>query len=375
LLKTFKYRLYPNSKTKKVLEVQLRECRYVYNTYLHTRKISYEQTGKSPNYYDFANQLKFWKREIPELKQVHSQVLQDVLKRVDLAYQSFFRRVRIGSNPGYPRFKNKYRYNSITYPQYGNGCYLEDKILHLSKIGTIKVVLHKPISGKIKSLIVKRDSLNKWYVSFSVETLPNILKQNNNAVGIDVGLKSFAVFDTGEKIENPKFLKQKEDKLSKLQSRRDKTPENSKPRKKLSLRIRYLNKKISNQRSDFAHQLSRKIVNQYYIIAVEKLDVQNMMQNGYLAKSIGDAAWTQFRMLLSYKAEEAGRKYVEVDPAYTSQTCSCCSNKKKLELKDRIYSCDNCGLNLDRDHNAAINILAVGLHSLNSFPDSRSPGL
>ena len=375
MIKTYKYRLYPTSKIKKILESQLEECRNIYNALISIKKASYYHTNKSLNYYDFANQLSLWKKEEPELTQLHSQVIQDVLKRVDKAYQNFFRRVKNGETPGYPRFKNKGRYDSLTYPQYGNSCSLDGNVLHLSKIGDVKVVLHRSIEEQIKNLIIKKTSTGKWYVNFFVETTPVVLQPNENAVGIDVGLMSFAKFNSGETIKNPRFLKQDEAKLQRLQSRRDKAPKGSILRKKLSKQIRYLHERIKNKRSDFAHKESRKIVNNYYVIAVEKLNVKNMMEDSYLAKSIGDAAWTQFRNLLSYKAVEAGRRYVEVDPAYTSQTCSNCGNKKKLELKDRIYQCDCCGLKMDRDQNAAINILTVGLHSLNLPTGFGSPRL
>lgn len=364
-MKAYKYKINPTSKTKKILEKQFEDCRYIYNTCIGIKKTTYEQTKQSLSYYYFQKQIPSWKETYPELKEIHSQVLQDVLKRVDKSYQGFFRRIKSGDTPGYPRYKNKNRYDSITYPQYGNGCYLEGNILHLSKIGDIKIVLHRPINGIIKNVTIKRTPTGKWFVTFCVEETPNVLQPNDNAIGIDVGLKSFVKFNNGEEISNPKFFKQEEDKLKKLQSKKDKLPKTSEQRKKLSKKITFLYEKISNKRSDFAHQLSRKIVNKYSVISVEKLDVKNMMEKSYFSKSIGDAAWTQFRNLLSYKAVEAGRNYIEVDPAYTSQTCSSCGNRKKLELKDRVYECDCCGLKMDRDQNAAINILTVGLHSLN----------
>lgn len=374
-MKTYKYKLYPSSKTKKILEKQFEDCRYVYNTCISIRKTTYEQTKQSLNYYYFAKQISSWKQTYPELKEIHSQVFQDVLKRVDKTYQSFFRRIKSGDTPGYPRFKNINRYDSITYPQYGNGCFLDGNVLRLSKIGDVKVVLHRQIKGIIKTVTIKRTPTNKWYATFSVKETPNVLQPNNNAIGIDVGLKSFIKFNNGEYISNPKFFKQEESKLKKLQSKKDKLSKTSSKRKKLSKRITYLHEKISNKRSNFAHQLSRQIVNKYSVISVEKLDVKNMMEKSYFAKSIGDAAWTQFRNLLSYKAVEAGRNYIEVNPAYTSQTCSVCGNRKKLELKDRIYECDCCDLKIDRDQNAAINILTVGLHSLNlNKIGFRSPG-
>ena len=373
--KTLQYRLYPTKSVKRILENQLSECCFIYNFCLSVRKTTYEQTDKSLNYYDFAKQLPDLKEAFPELKQVHSQVLQDVLKRNDKAYQNFFRRIKQGGAPGYPRYKNKDRYDSITYPQYGNGCSVEGSILHFSKTGDIKMVLHREIEGQIKTVTIRRTKTGKWFVSFVVETEPKRLPANGNAIGLDVGLKSFIKFNNNEDVENPKFFKQDEIKLKKLQSRKDKETNGSRLRKTLSKRVTHLHEKIANKRKDFIHKISRKIVNKYEVIALERLNVKKMMEDSYFAKSIGDAAWTQFRMAVSYKAVEAGRKYIEVDPAYTSQTCSGCGTIKKLELKDRVYKCESCGLELDRDHNAAINILTVGMYSLNLTTGFRSPRL
>ena len=357
--KTFQFRIYPNKKQKTTLYQQLDECRWLYNHLLQQRKDNWENNQTSISMYDQHKYITQLKEIKPVLQTVYSQVLQDVATRVDLAFQSFFRRLKYKTDkPGYPRFKSKDRYDSMTFKQ--NGFQLKDKKLKISKVGSIKIVKHREIKGEIKTLTIRKNNLNHWFACFSVEIQePNILPKTNQLIGIDVGLESFATYSDGIKIENPKFLKKSEEKLSKLQSKYSKYKG-----KKTKQKLNKLHIKISNQRKDFCHKLSKNIINEYDIICIEDLNINKMVKNHQLAKSIYDAAWNQFVQFLIYKAEEADREIRQVNPAYTSQDCSSCGYRVAKKLSERTYICPNCGLNIDRDVNASLNILRLGM-SLN----------
>jgi putative transposase len=310
------------------------------------------------------------KAERPALAGVHSQVLQNVAVRIDLAFKAFFRRVKAGEKPGYPRFRGCGRYDSITFPQVPVGCRLDagEKRIRVANVGQLKVLLHRPLEGALKTATISRSSTGKWYICFSCECAEQApLPETAQQVGIDVGLKTFATLSGGQEIVNPRFFRREERALAKAQRRLGKeekgTPERTK-RRKVVARVY---ERIAWRRSDFTHQHSRRIVNQFDLIAVEDLSVNRMTHNHCLAKSIHDAAWSQFASLLSYKAAWAGRRFVAVNPAYTSQDCSGCGHRKAdLTLSDRTYTCPCCGLALDRDLNAARNIMRVGQHALAS---------
>lgn len=344
----------------------LEECRWLFNHFLAERKEAWEKEQRSINYHSQATSLPALKEQRPSLANVHSQVLQNVAVRIDLAFKAFFRRVKAGEKPGYPRFRGKGRYDSFTFPQ--SGFTLDGNILRLSKIGNVKVVLHRPVEGQIKTCTIKRSSTGKWYVMFSCEWEPVPLPENSQAVGIDVGLYSFATLSTGEQIESPKFFRQEEKALAKAQRKLSKTERGTPERKKYRKVVARIHERIAWKRQDFIHQHSRKIVNRFGIIAVEDLNVNRMVHNHCLAKSISDAAWSGFFQLLAYKAAWAGRQFVAVNPAYTSQTCSSCGHRQKMPLSERVFKCPCCGLELDRDHNAAVNILGLGLQSLGINP-------
>lgn len=361
-VKTFKYRLQPTRSQRSKLLQTLELCRWVYNETLATRKNAWEQEKRSLSGYDTIKRLPGWKGQKPELSQVYSQTLQEVCRRVDLAFKAFFRRVQAGEDPGYPRWKSYGRYASFTYPQTGFG--LSEDGLLLSKIGAIKIVLHRPIEGRIKTLHIQRDAVENWYACFSCEVEPRPLPFNELAVGIDVGLKSFATFSNGEQVDNPRFFRKAEDELARVQrklSQAEKgTPERAKRRKAVS----HVHQRIANLRKDFAHKLSRELVNNFGMIAFEKLNTKGMLRNHCLAKSISDAAWHQLVLYTRYKAADAGRECVLVDPRNTSKRCSRCGTLVEKDLSVRVHNCPVCGLSLDRDENAALNILALGLESL-----------
>jgi len=370
--KSFKYRIYPTKSQRSRMERTLDLCRWVYNQTLAYRKNAWEQDNKSVSKFETYNKLPEWKVEKPELTEVHSQVLQNAQERVDLAFKAFFRRVKSGEKPGYPRFKGKGRYDSFTYPQ--SGFKLLSGKLRLSKIGDIKIKLHRPIEGKIKRLTIRRTSTGKWFACFSVE-IDDPLKppwKDGSMVGIDVGLESFATLSNGEKIDNPRFFRSEEKALAKAQKRLSKCEKGSPERRKALKVVQRIHERIANRRYDFAHQISNQLVSKYGLIAFEDLSIKNMLQNHNLAKSISDAAWRMLVTVTSYKAESAGSIVVLVDPRNTSQLCSRCGLKVPKSLSDRVHECPQCGLVMDRDENAAINILRLGLQSL---PKARSPAL
>lgn len=358
--KSIKYRIYPSRSQVQLLNNTLDGCRLYYNHLLSQRKNGWEKDKKNYTCFeqqkinkDFLNKADY---------DIYAQVVQNVAVRIDLAFKAFFRRLKNGEKPGYPRFKSKDRYDSFTYPQ--RGWKIEEKNISLSKFGKIKLIIHKNIEGNIKTCTVKREA-DKWYVIFVYETdRYETYSETNEAVGIDVGLSNFAIFSDETIIPNPRFFIQEEKKIAKLQSRRDKTKN-----KKLNKAIQKRHNKVKNKRKDFCHKLSRKIVNKYSKIFVEDLSINTMKEDmKYLSKSINDASWNLFINNLIYKAEDAGREIKLVNPAYTSQDCSNCSYRVKKKLSERTHNCPNCGLKIDRDLNAAKNILRIGLYSLGENP-------
>jgi putative transposase len=361
--KMFQYRIFPTKKQATKLNETLEECRWLYNHLLEKRKDTYEHTGKSLTLYRQQATFSMLKQERVSLDTVHSQVLQNVAVRVDLAFKAFFRRCKSGENPGYPRFKGKGRYDSFTFPQSGFSITHDNRVC-LSKIGSIKMVYHRPIKGKVKTCTIQRSSTGKWYVCFSAECEPERLPVIPTQVGIDVGLKTFATLSVGTEIENPRFFRKEEKALAKVQRKHSKMAKDTPERRKHRKAVARVHERIGWRRENFTHQESRKIVNSYGVICVEDLTVNRMTHNHCLAKSIADASWSAFFAQLSSKAEEAGRAFVKVNPAYTSQTCSRCGHRQKMPLSERMYHCPCCLLSIDRDLNAALNIRAVGLHSL-----------
>jgi putative transposase len=363
MLKTFKLRIYPTKKQISIMNSTLESCRELYNHLLEQRKIIWKNDKKSISYYSQSKYITEHKKHKEKLKNIHSQILMNVAMKIDLAFKSFFRRVKNKEKPGYPRFRGEGRCNSFTFPQSGF-CIKGDK-LKLSKIGLINIKQTRQLEGKIKTCTVKKSLTNKWYVSIVCE-LENLVKNSKleTKIGIDVGLESFATFSDGTKIDNPRFFRKEEKELSKAQRKLSKTEKKSLERIKRRKIVVRIYERINNKRTNFVHQESRRIVNKYDIICVEDLSINKMVQNKCFSKSISDAAWRGFTDCLSYKAEWAGKKLVKVNPAYTSQTCSACGYRESKKLYNRKHLCKCCGLELHRDHNAAINILTLGLQSL-----------
>jgi putative transposase len=363
---TFQYRLYPTPAQATAMQHALDECRWLYNRLLEERKLAWEKSETSVTLYDQINRMGALKAEHATLTDVHSQVLQNVAVRIDLAFKAFFRRVKAGEKPGFPRFRGAGWYDSFCYP--GSGHKVDGQRVVLSKIGHIKAVIHRPLEGTVKTCCVKRTSTGKWFATFACDVEDSPFSPRDSAIGIDVGLSAFATMSNGLEVANPRFFRVDEKALAKAQRRLSIEEKGTPARRKRRKVVARVHERIANRRKDFAHQESRKIVNAHDTIAVEDLSVNRMVHNHCLAKSISDAAWSMFASCLSYKAANAGRRYVAVNPAYTSQICSRCGHRQKMPLADRIYRCPCCHLELLRDHNAAINILSLGLQALGVNP-------
>lgn len=353
-MKAYKFKLKPNKNFEREATRTLDVCRELYNASIQERRDAYRMNGVSINFALQCAQLPAIKHIRPDLKDVHSQVLQDVLHRSDRAFEAFFRRVKNGQTPGYPRFKGKDRYNSFTYPQAGYK--LEGDKLSLSKIGSVRVRLSRPIQGKVKTCIIAREA-DGWYVVLTVETAPpEPLPKTGETVGIDLGIEAFATLSTGERIENPRHLKDAEGELKTAQRRVSRRHKNSKRRRKA---VRLLAKKhqtIRRRRRDFHHKVANDLVGRFDEIKFEKLNVSGMVRNPQLAKAISDVGWASFISVTAYKAEEAGRRVMRVNASGTSQVCSQCGARVPKTLSERRHECPDCGFVAHRDHNAAIEI-------------------
>jgi putative transposase len=271
--KAYKYRIYLTNGQRRILNTMLEECRWTYNQTLAARRDAHTN-GMKCGLYDTQAFLPIWKAQRPSLKLVHSQVLQNVQLRVDLAFQAFFRRVKASSpQPGYPRWKQFGRYDSITYPQYGNGVRLSGDRLIVSKIGAVPLVLHRPIEGTPKTVTLTRSATGKWYACLSCETQTHPLPATEHITGVDVGLASFATLSNGEQIENPRFYRKDEADLKRVQKRKDaaKNAANWDENRKQKVLLSKIHERIANRRSDFAHKQSRELVNQYQVIVFEDL--------------------------------------------------------------------------------------------------------
>jgi putative transposase len=364
------------------LDRTLTRCRELYNAGLSERKDAYRYARKSVSYYDQQNVLPEIKAEIrQEYQNIAAHVLQDVLRRLDRAFQAFFRRCKHGENPGFPRFQGRNRYDSFTYPD-GAGWKFDGKYLHLSKIGTIKGKLHRELVGKIKTVTIKRE-VDQWYVTFSCEIPePEKRSMSSEDIGIDLGVTHLATLSNGEMIEHPRYYRKAKKTLEKRQQALSRKKRGSHRRDKARRLVAKAHRKIRNQRKDFLDKESKKLVERYQVLVFEDIKSGNLtrrpkpkqdengkyLPNGASAKSglntsILDAGWGTFVSMCSNKAVCAGRTLIKVNSQFTSQMCSRCGQVRKKDLSERWHRCD-CGAELDRDVNAAINILARGQQQL-----------
>ncbi|GCC10768.1 putative transposase [archaeon] len=345
--KSYKYRLYPNKEQRVALEATLDTCRHLYNTSLGSRKLQAElyRLPIEKQWITVKKQSKalpVQKKTNEYLPLVHSQVLQDVLRRVNKSFDNFFRRLKNHEKPGYPRFKSYNRYNSFTYPQ--TDFKIVGKKLELSKIGEVNIKLHRNLTGKIKTCTIKRD-IDMWYASFSVETDDSLPEKTviKSAVGIDVGINPIVALSNKDKKSPPKFLLQSEHKLAKEQRKLSRKQIGSHNRNKQRIKVAKVHRHVRQQRADFHQNLSRKLVEKYDFIAFEDLKIKNMMRNHHLAKSISDVSWNMLQSFTAYKAEWAGKVVTFVNPKNTSQECSYCGKIVKKNLNIKIHKCPYCG--------------------------------
>ena len=376
-MRTYKFRIYPSDSQITILNSTLELCRELYNSMLQQRIYAY-RWGKKVNYNSQQNEIPEIKNTFPEYRNIHSLVIQDVARRLDRGFHNFYRRMkekRNGKNikAGFPRFKSKGRYSSITYTQSGFRI-LDNGHVWLSKLGEVRMFMHRSVTGDIRTVSIKRDSVGGWFITLTVETGSNPDKSEEaetlqdsqfqpvKPAGIDMGLKSIITASDGSHMEPPQFLRKSEKKLTRAQRNLSRKRKGSGKGTKARMRVQKVHRKIQRQRDDYAHRLSRNLVENHDLITFEDLNIRGMIRNHHLAKSIEDASWNRIIQYTMYKAESAGTVVILVNSRNTSRICSKCGNiKHDLKLSDRIYHCNICGLTMDRDLNAAINIRNMGL--------------
>jgi putative transposase len=348
-MKSYKFRIYPSKNQEGQMQTHFWLAKNLWNELLEHCKQTYKDFGCFPT----KNTLQLIVKDYG----LYSQTQQEIAHRVFNATFRIFKLRKQGKECGFPRFKSIDRTKSLHYPQYGFGFSLDEK-LKVTPFGEITIKRHREIKGKIKTLTLKRESSGKWFAIFCVHIHKEIQKENKGeTVGIDLGLMSFATLSDGIKVKNPRYLEQYQDRLAFVQRKFSKKKKGSTGRKMAKLRLARLHERVANTRADFLHKLSTQLVNNYSIIALEKLASQDMAEENY-GKQINDAGWNMFANMLAYKAEGAGCKVVFVDPKDTSKICSRCGNiRDDLTLRDRIYTCPECRLTTDRDLNSAVNIL------------------
>lgn len=363
MFKAYKFRLYPTIKQQSLLAKQAGSCRWLWNYFLELNNLEYKNNKK----FIFANKLitslPILKQEKEWLNETFSQSLQQVARHFDKALKDFL-------NPklkkDFPVFKKKSNMNDgFTVPQVFR---IKKNYVFIPKIGEVKWIKHCPIKGKVKHITIKQDG-NQWFCSVCVNLKTKNLTTKINldkVVGIDVGLKTYATMSDGSKIENPKILKKYEKKLKRENRRLSRKKKDSKNRIKQRLKVSKLHRKIKNIRKDFQHKTTHDMITKYDGFIMEDLNIEGMMKNHCLSKAIADVGWYEFKRQLKYKSEWKGKKVVEIgrfEPS--SKTCSDCGwINKDLELNDREFVCKECGITLDRDLNAAINIKKMGMKTV-----------
>jgi putative transposase len=358
--KTFKYKLQPTAEQEETMAFVVRRCRELYNAALTERRDAWRMCAVSSTAAGQSAQLPDIKRECPEYQDIHSQVLQDVLTRLDRAFQAFFRRVKNGEKAGYPRFKRGHRYDSFTDQQFGNGATLDTGFLILAKIGRIAVRWSRPLEGTPKTVTIRREA-DGWSVTCSCADVPvKPLPLSSQETGIDLGLETFATLADGSQIANPCIFRVTERHLKRAQRRVSRRVKGSHRRRKAVHLLSKAHQRVRRARQDFHHKTALALLRQYDTIYREDLQPANMVKNHRLAKRISDAGWGGFLAILSCKAVEAGKTVVAVSAAFTSQAGSGGGVLVHKGLSVRWHECPGCGTSLHRDHNAALNILRRG---------------
>ena len=360
VFRTYKYRIYPSQKQEEILNNILDVGCWLYNRALNYRRKMWKESRLNVSFFDQSTMWKEWRNEDPDnnpLRILNMSAGQRVLRRLDSAFHNFFQGKR-----GYPRYKNKKRFNSIDYT-FGDGSQIKGKKLYIQNTGLISVKWHRdfPEESKIKSCTILRKP-SGWYVLFRIE-IPEFIPESHNgsSIGIDMGITHALTLSNGDTFDSPKYLKQSLKKLRVLNRRVSRRRKGSNRWKKSVKQLAKHHEHIANQRKDWWHKVTRQLVNKYSIIIIEDLSLGFMLKNKILSRSAYDVSLGMFREMLDYKAMEAGVKIITVNPAYTSQTCSGCGQIVPKDLNIRIHNCSNCGLVIDRDVNAARNILQAGM--------------
>lgn len=368
MIRTWKYRLYPTNAQASALDFLLWQGRTLYNAALEQRIAVYKETGKGASYSQQWAHFRDLRNANPDtLGQLNATSVQQMLRRLDKAFTAFFRRLKAGEKPGFPRFKGRDRFHSLEY-RHGDGCKLrlgERVMLYIQNVGEIKVKYHRalPNDADIKHVVIKRSN-RKWYVCLMLNLPdPTVPEHMGPAVGMDMGLHSLLALSDGQTIDNPRWLRTSLADLRVAQRRLSRRKKGSVRRRKAALQVARLHEHVANQRRDFWHKTTSQLADTYSLIALEDLKLKFMTANHHLALSAHDAGLGEFQQLLAYKAENAGTLVVTVNPAYTSQVCSECGVIVEKDLSIRVHRCPDCGLTLDRDVNAARNILFLAIKS------------
>jgi putative transposase len=351
MMRSYRFHLLQNSRQAAVLEDWRRKACSLYNGALEQR-ITWWRQHKSVTCYDQNVQLTQLRAADPDWDAVQLEVLRSALQRLDKAYAAFFRRCKNGENPGFPRFRSARRYDSFSI---GRVKIKKDRFL-VHKLGHVKLNKYRPTEGTIKNVIIKRDSAGKWWAIFQCDLGPAPAKcEVKTKVGIDLGLTTLATLSTGEKIENPRFAKQAADLLAARQRKLSRKQKGSKNREKQRILVAKAHAHVANQRLNHAREVAKKLFDTYDEIAHEDLNIR-ALSRGMFSKSFADASWGVLLQCLAFKAEYAGKHKTPKDPRGTSQRCLCGTIVKKT-LAERVHRCPDCGLEIDRDHLAAINVL------------------
>lgn len=360
--RAYKYRLYPNARQEKDLLNMFVVARHYYNMCLDLWRYKYLTEKRRPTSAEFEVMRKGYKKTIPAAQNVHSHVFQGLAKRAEEAFHGFFRRVKAGEKAGYPRYKSADRFHSIAFQQFGTGVAIDGRRVRISGVGRVRVRWHREMEGIAKTAEIIHKA-GQWWVVFTCEVPDKPeLPKTGQVIGLDLGVAALFTTSDGDKVDHPKFYRKSQKRLRVLNRALARKQKGGKNRRKAKRRLQRHYNHVKNQRLDYAHKLSYTLVKHYDLIAFEELKVKNMVRNKHLSKSILDAGWSIFTKLLTNKAVDAGRQVMFVNPAYTSKTCSNCGVLfEDLTLADRWVEC-SCGLSIDRDHNAAINILNKALH-------------
>jgi len=327
---TYKFRIYPTVAQVRTMEETLETCRRLYNSMLADR------IENGTGFYDQKKMLVELKQKNKHLKSIHSQVLQDVVLRLDKACQAFF-----AGLSRFPKFRRSRRYNSFTYPQ--SGFRLEgDRVIRLSTIGRVRVTLHRKVTGVVRRATVIRD-IDQWFVALLVEEAPGVVRSGDGKVGVDAGISNVVALSDGTMIGNPHLLNRSVERIKSLQRQLSHKKKGSSNREKARLSLGKAWRKARRQRDDFAHRLSDQLTKENKVIVFEDLKIQNMVKNRNLASAIMDAAWGKLRQFTAYKAERRGGRVILVNPSGTSQKCSGCGEAVPKELSDRVHAARDVG--------------------------------